>query len=257
VITGVVLSSSPVRAEDAPVVANDGASDGSSLGFFDELSAFLAGNWLDPEGEFWVPRRGRRTELGIFIGGEAGLADFAPSNEIRIPSFGGVELTPVLRLYPVDQVALVVGWKSYLGLEAPASGTGASTVFAPFIGVRYDLIRENRFSLLVDVMSGPAFFVFAGPTELGNTVSPFEAQWALGAEIGAALAARYTLGPTTLETRALVGGRGGSAQLIGRPKGDAGPFSALYAGVDFGITWSFFADGTPPTSTHLQIPADD
>lgn len=238
------------------MVQNDGASDGSSLGFFDELSAFLAGNWLDPEGEFWVPRRGQRTEIGLFIGGEAGLADFAPSNEIRIPSFGGAEFTPVLRLYPVDQVALVIGAKSYLGLEAPASGTGASTVFSPFIGVRYDLIRESRFSLLVDVMSGPAIFVFAGPTELGNTVSPFEAQWALGAEIGAALAARYTLGPTTFETRALVGGRGGSAQLIGRPKGDAGPFSALYAGIDFGITWSFFADGTPPTKTHLQIPAD-
>jgi hypothetical protein len=224
------------------------AEEGASAGEQQDFSSFLNGNFLDPQGEFWRPRRGARMELGLFLGGEAGLAGVTPSTDVRIPSFGGVALSPVMRFYPVDQVALVVGGKNYFGIEQPAAGTGATTVFTPFFGVRYDLVNEARFSLLTDVMSGPTFFVFADPTDPEDRENPFAVQWALGAEVSGGLTGRYTLGPITFELRGVVGGRAGSAQDIGRPEGDVGPFSALFAGLDLGVTWSFFSDGSAPTN---------
>ncbi len=214
--------------------------------FEQDLAAFLDGNWLDPPGEFWAVRRGGRLELSFFLGGEAAAGKIQPGDISVITDFGGVVLTPVARWYPVDQVAMVAGMRGFLGLGEFAAGTGAQTVLTPFFGVRYDLVKEGRLSFLIDVYSGPAMFVFAGLTDAETTANLLDRVlplWALGAEIGGGLVGRYSLGPTTFELRGTVGGRAGSASDIVRPSGEVGPFSAFYAGIDLGITWSFLADG--------------
>jgi hypothetical protein len=196
------------------------------------------GDWLDPAGEAFAPRRGKRTELSAFFGGEAALGELGSLD--RIPSLGGTTLTAVGRFYAVDRLGVGLGTKGYLGLAQPAAGTAAQTVLTPFALVRWDLVRENRFSLLADVSSGPAFFLF---TDLFGALG---SAWAVGAEGTAALAFRYTVGPVTGELRTLVGGRAGSAQEVGRSGAEVGPFSALYAGVDFGVTWSFWDEKRQP-----------
>lgn len=212
----------------------------------EDLAAFLDGNWLDPPGEFWAVRRGGRFELSFFLGGEAAAGKIQPGDISVITDFGGVVLMPVARWYPVDQVAMVGGVRSFLGLGEFAAGTGAQTVLTPFFGVRYDLVKEGRLSFLIDVYSGPAAFVFAGLTDAETTADLFDRVlplWALGAEIGGGIVGRYSLGPTTFELRGVAGGRAGSASDVARPSGEVGPFSAFYAGIDLGITWSFLADG--------------
>lgn len=197
----------------------------------------LTGQWIDPPGAFWAPRRGARTEVSLFVGGEAGLGEIGTLD--HIPSIGGVTVTGAARYYPVDRLAIALGAKGYLGLAEPAAGSAAETVLTPFAGVRWTLVQENRFTLLADVNSGPALFLFA---DLFGAPS---AAWAVGGEAQAAASMRYTLGPWTVELRAFFGGRVGEAQQIGRPGFDVGPFSALYAGVDTGITWSFWGEEMP------------
>jgi hypothetical protein len=190
---------------------------------------------LDPKGEAWAPRRGHRTELGVSVGGEAALAEVGALE--RLPTLGGVALTLSGRYYPVDRLAITTGLRSYLGFDAPAAGTTAATVVAPFAGVRWDLVRENRFSLLADFASGPAFFVFGAPA--GGATS------AVGMEANMALSARYSIGGATFELRPVLGGRIGDAGSIGRPRFDVGPFSALYFGLEGGFTWSFRVETEP------------
>jgi len=212
------------------------------LGEETELRDIVTGAWLDPPGEFWAPRRGKRAEVAAFLGGEAALAEVAPT-DVRIPTFGGTALTLALRYFPVDSTAVVLGSKGYFGIESPAAGTGAGTVISPYIGVRYLLLSEQRFSLMVDVNLGPTAFLFVDPTR-PESANPFEAQWAVGMEAGGGLAARYALGPWVFELRGLVGGRGGSAKELGGPTGAAGPFSALYGGLDLGVTWVYWSEGS-------------
>lgn len=137
------------------------------------------------------------------------------------------------RHYPIQDAAIALGVKSYFGVDRPAAGTTAASVLVPFAGVRWVLVRENRFSLMADVQSGPAFFVFA---DLFTAPSP---TWALGGEGSIAFPLRYSIGDFTAELRPFVGGRVGSAAEVGRPRFEVGPFSALYAGADLGLTWSF------------------
>ncbi|MDP2345867.1 MAG: hypothetical protein Q8O67_33315 [Deltaproteobacteria bacterium] len=198
----------------------------------------LTGAWLDPDDIFWAPRRGERFELSLLLGGEGSLGGVAPD---KLPTIGGVVVNGIGRYYPVDRLAVIFGVRTYFGLDgAPASGTTASSVFSGITGVRYDLVRENRFSLLWDLYSGPSLYVFAdlvGNDSLvtdGTIIS-------VGGEMGTALAMRYSLGPFTGELRGLVGGRAGaSASPFQRSgyDGGSGPFSSLYAGLDFGATWS-------------------
>lgn len=234
------------QPQSAALLTDEPELDGWAA-FERDLSSFLDGNWLDPPGEFWAVRRGARFELSFFLGGEAAAGKIQPGDISVITDFGGVVLMPTARWYPVDQVAMMAGVRGFLGLgQERAAGTSAQTVLTPFFGVRYDLVKEGRLSFLIDVYSGPAAFVFANLTDAETTAGLLDRvipQWALGAEIGGGLVGRYTLGPTTFELRGTVGGRAGSASDIARPSGEVGPFSAFYAGVDLGITGSFFADG--------------
>lgn len=192
----------------------------------------LAGTWLDPQEPEWDPRRGERWELGVLIGGEGA---FEALQSGSLPSVGGVVLNLLGRYYPVDRLAVVLGTRGYAGLDGvPAAGTTASTVLSAITGVRYDLVREGRFSLLWDLYSGPSLYVFADVEELTNTT-----EVAIGGEMGTALAFRYSVGPFTGEARGLVGGRAGATANPFQRANDAGPFSAVYAGVDVGGTWSF------------------
>jgi hypothetical protein len=187
--------------------------------------------WLDPQGEFWEPRRGERWEVAAFLGAETPIGELQP--QANFPEWGGMAMSGALRYYAVDRMALILGLKSYVGLDRPAAGTEAATVITPLAGVRYDLVRENRFSLLADVTSGPAAFAFADVSALDG------AQWAVGGELGAAVSARYSLGPFTTEARALLGGRAGApAGGAERPGTESGPFSSVYGGFDLGLTWS-------------------
>lgn len=197
------------------------------------LRGLLSGKWLDPKGPFWAPRQGPRTELTLLLGGEAALGELGSLE--RIPTVGGTTLTVMGRYYPTDRLAIVLGGKGYFGLDRPAAGTTAATVVGPFTGVRWELVRENRFSLQADVQSGPAFFVFA------DIFDALDATWAVGGEGCVAASLRYSVGPFTGELRPFVGGRVGTAAEIGRPRFEVGPFSALYAGVDLGLTWSFLS----------------
>lgn len=200
----------------------------------------LTGAWLDPEDPFWDPRRGERVEFSLLIGGEGALGGFAPD---RLPTIGGVVINGIGRYYPVDRLAVIFGGRGYLGLDdVPAAGTTATSVFSGITGVRYDLVRENRFSLLWDLYSGPSIFVLTDIVDAADDALTTGApQVSVGGEMGTALALRYTLGPLTGELRGLVGGRAGaSASPLQRSgtEGQSGPFSSLYAGMDFGATWS-------------------
>ncbi|MCP4500542.1 MAG: hypothetical protein GY822_11335 [Deltaproteobacteria bacterium] len=197
--------------------------------------ALLEQNLLDPKGEFWIPRRGPRLEVSFFGGAESSFADITGLENLPQPT--GTSWTVAGNFYPVDRLALSLHLKGFFGLDAPAAGTSAATVVSMLTGVRWDLVSENRFSVLVDVFSGPALFAFAEIVDVIGELSP--ATWALGAEVGAAITFRYSLGPFTGEFRVLSGFRAGSASDIGRPRGEIGPFSAIYAGADLGITWSF------------------
>ena len=204
------------------------------------IDDILTGAWLDPADPFWAPRRGERFELGLRLGGEGSVSALAPD---RLPTVGGLVLDGVVRYYPVDRLAVIVGGRAYLGLDGvPASGTTAGTVISGITGVRYDLVRENRFSLLWDLYSGPSVYVFADLNKDANDLFTASApELSVGGEMGTALALRYSLGPFTGELRGLVGGRAGASASPFSRAGDAGgsgPFSALYAGLDLGATWS-------------------
>jgi hypothetical protein len=192
----------------------------------------LAGTWLDPQDPEWAPRRGERWELSALVGGE-GAFDALQSG--KLPSVGGVVINVLGRYYPVDRLAVIFGLRSYAGLDGvPAAGTTASTVLSAIAGVRYDLVREGRFSLLWDLYSGPSAYLFADVEDLTASTS-----WAVGGEMGTALAFRYSVGPFTGEARGLLGGRAGASDHPFQRAYAAGPFSAIYAGVDVGGTWSF------------------
>ena len=196
------------------------------------LDDAFAGRWLDPKDEYWRPRRGQRLELGAFLGGEAAFS--AVEAATKLPSIGGMVLTGVGRYYPVDRLAVVFGGRTYLGLDGvPAAGTTASSVISLITGIRYDLVREVRFSLLWDLYSGPSLYVFADLPSATTTAV------AIGGEMGSALALRYSVGPLTGEARGVIGARAGASSTPFQRAGDAGPFSALYAGVDIGLTWSY------------------
>lgn len=233
-----LLVAPAVRAEDdGDVPADDGPTPDESVD--ETLRYVLTGQWLDPEGEFWAPRRGARTEISVLLGGEGSLGELGTLD--RIPSIGGATVTVFARYYPVDRLAINLSIKGYLGVAEPAAGTAAETVVSPSAGVRWDLVREGRFSLLVDVQSGPAVFLFADVIgALGG------AAWAIGGESQLGLSFRYSLGPWTAELRPFAGGRVGTANEIGRPTFQVGPFSALYLGADLGMTWSFLGDREPP-----------
>ena len=201
---------------------------------------FVEGNWFDPPGKFWQPRKGPRTEFGLSLGGEAGLTAITPA-ETLIPDFGGSVLTPVFRYYPVNDMGILIGGKNYVGFDEPAAGTAAGTVVTPFFGVRYDLVQEARFSLSSDIFSGPAFFVFADVKDTSFDLQFLDFARALGSEISAALVARYALGPVSIDGRFFVGGRAGSAQAMSaNNQSGRGLFSTLYAGVEIGFTFSFW-----------------
>ncbi len=199
----------------------------------------MTGAWLDPDDPFWDPRRGERFELSLLLGGEGSLGSVAPD---KVPTVGGVVVNAIGRYYPVDRLAVIFGARSYFGLDgAPASGTTASSVVSGITGVRYDLVREKRFSLLWDLYSGPSLYVFADLAGGDSLSTSGAAVISVGGEMGTALAMRYSLGPFTGEVRGLVGGRAGATaspfQRSGS-SGGSGPFSSLYAGLDFGATWS-------------------
>ena len=203
------------------------------------IDDILTGAWLDPEDPFWEPRRGERFELSVLIGGEGALGGFAPD---KLPTIGGVVVDGIGRYYPVDRLAVIFGARGYFGLDdVPAAGTTASSVFSGITGVRYDLVRENRFSLLWDLYSGPSIYAFSGIVDAaGDALTASAPQISVGGEMGTALALRYSLGPLTGEVRGLVGGRAGaSASPFSRSgaQGGSGPFSSLYAGMDIGATW--------------------
>ncbi|HEY1100069.1 MAG TPA: hypothetical protein VGF99_14125 [Myxococcota bacterium] len=202
--------------------------------------------WLNPGDPFWKPRRGERWELAAYVGGEASLTALSPD---KLPTIGGVVVDGIVRYYPLsratpedepDRLAVIGGFRAYLGLDGvPASGTTASTVVTMMAGVRYDLVRENRFSLNWDLYSGPSIYGFAN-LDTDDGLSANTPTYSIGGEMGTALALRYTLGPITGEMRGLVGGRAGASQNS-LARGDvvgSGPFSSLYGGVDFGVTWS-------------------
>jgi len=203
------------------------------------IDDILTGAWLDPKDPYWLPRRGQRLELGLRLGGEGSFTALAPD---KLPTIGGVVFDGVVRYYPVDRLAVIIGLRSYFGLDGvPASGTTASTVISGITGVRYDLVREKRFSLLWDLYSGPSVYVFSDLTRVADDFFVGASELSVGGEMGTALALRYSLGPFTGELRGLVGGRAGaSASPFSRPgaEGGSGPFSALYAGADLGVTWS-------------------
>jgi hypothetical protein len=206
----------------------NGAAPASPDSFVDDL---FAGRWLDPSEPYWSPRRGKRFEISLLLGGEAA---FEAVSTDKLPSLGGGVLNWVGRYYPVDRLAVVFGGRTYLGLDGvPATGTTAASVVSLITGIRYDLVREGRFSLMCDLFSGPSLYAFADLPEnlaLGDLVG------AAGGEMGAGLALRYSVGPFTGEARGVVGARAGAAaNPFG---GTAGPFSAVYAGVELGGTWS-------------------
>ena len=179
-----------------------------------------------PQAPTLEPQRGARAEVSLWLGGEAPFADLGALE--RLPSVGGTVLGGALRYYPVDRLAVAIGLRGYLGFGAPASGTTAAGVLTPYAGVRWDLVRQGSFSLLTDVTSGPAFFVFSDRDFTTRAV---------GMEANTGLSARYSFAATTFELRSTVGFRVGEASSIGRPRFDVGPFSAVYLAVDLGVTF--------------------
>jgi len=229
-MAAVVVVATPARAVDREEIGE--ATDSV-------VNDILTGAWLDPKDPHWQPRRGQRFEIGLRLGGEGSFSALAADS---LPTIGGVVFDGVVRYYPVDRLAVIVGTRAYFGLDGvPASGTTASTVVSGITGVRYDLVREKRFSLLWDLYSGPSVYVFADLDKVANDIFVTGSELSVGGEMGTALAMRYSLGPFTGELRGVVGGRAGaSASPFSRPGADggSGPFSALYAGADLGVTWS-------------------
>ena len=209
-------------------LAQEGVAAGAADSFVDDL---FAGRWIDPSQPYWAPRRGERVEFALLLGGE--VAFEALSRE-QLPSLGGMVLTIGGRYYPVDRLAVIFGARTYVGLDGgPASGTTASSVITLITGVRYDLVREKRFSLMWDLYSGPSLVLFAEVPEslaLGSPVA------ATGGEMGTGLSMRYSIGPLTGEARGVIGGRAGAAAAPFQET--EGPFSAAYAGIELGLTWS-------------------
>ena len=193
-------------------------------------SGFLSGAWLEAEDPAWAPLRGRRYELSLFWGGQAALLGLVPD---QLPTVAGTTVDVVGRLYPVDRLAVTVGARGYFGLDgAPAPGTTAATVVSVVGGLRYDLVRENRFSLMLDLFSGPSVYMF-------NTFSTADVDTAgAGGEMGTAVAFRYSVTSFTAELRGVAGGRAGATSRVLPRSQDSGPFSATYVGVDVGGTWS-------------------
>jgi hypothetical protein len=226
----VVAGAAPARAVEHEAVGD--AADSV-------VDDILTGAWLDPDDPFWEPRRGERVELALFLGGEGAMAGVVSD---RLPTLGGMNVDAVLRYYPVDRLAVVVGARTYVGLDGiPAPGTTASTVITGITGVRYDLVRENRFSLLWDLYSGPSVYLFSDlVTAANDALTTNNPKYSIGGEMGTALALRYSLGPFTGELRGLFGGRAGAtvSSFEREGAGGSGPFSALYAGLDLGVTWS-------------------
>lgn len=217
----------PAAAEGAAGSTPASPSDLETL-----VRNMLAGTWLDPQDPEWAPRRGERWEASLLVGGE-GAFEALQSN--ALPTIGGVVVNALGRYYPVDRLAIVFGGRGYGGLDGvPAAGTTAATVVSAVTGVRWDLVRENRFSLLWDLYSGPSLYLFADVAGLTDTTA-----LAIGGEMGTALAFRYSIGPFTGEARGLIGGRAGATTNPFQRAYAAGPFSAVYAGVDVGGTWSF------------------
>lgn len=222
-LVGSLAAQAPAPAPAPPALPADEESAAEQI-----LDDVFTGAWLDPEGAFWEPRRGARWEVGAYLGTEAPFLDLGLD---KLPDFGGMSITVLGRYYPVDRLGTIFGVHAYLGLDGvPAPGTSATTIVSGLFGSRYDLVRENRFSLLWDVFSGPAVFVVSNFLEAPTT--------ALGIEAGTAFALRYTLGPFTAEARGAIGGRAGASAT---PFQDAeqGPFSLLYAGAELGATWTF------------------
>ncbi|MBM4282758.1 MAG: hypothetical protein FJ137_19075 [Deltaproteobacteria bacterium] len=228
----------PASAALRPAAPVDTSVTTGANDFVDDL---LTGAWLDPADPFWAPRRGERLELALFVGGEGASSGVVPD---RLPTLGGLNVDTALRYYPVDRLAVVLGGRMYLGLDGvPAPGTTAATVLSATTGVRYDLVRENRFSLLWDLYSGPSLYLFSDlATAADDALTAKALRYSIGGEMGTALALRYSLGPFTGELRGLFGGRAGSAVSSFRREDDgavvSGPFSSLYTGVDVGVTWS-------------------
>lgn len=222
----VCAAAAPARAQEQPPASPE-AVDVEAL-----VQDAFAGTWLDPQEPEWAPRRGERWEASVLVGGEGA---FEALQSDALPTLGGVVVNVLGRYYPVDRLAVVFGVRAYGGLDGvPAVGTTASTVLSAVTGVRYDLVREGRFSLLWDLYSGPSMYGFADLAALTDLTA-----LAIGGEMGTALAFRYSIGPFTGEARGLVGGRAGATANPFQRAYDAGPFSSVYAGVDVGGTWSF------------------
>ncbi len=217
----------------APALADEEARPAPEAADLEAMARdAFAGTWLDPQEPEWAPRRGERWEASVLVGGEGA---FEALQSDALPTIGGVVVNLLGRYYPVDRLAVVFGVRGYGGLDgAPAVGTTASTVLSAVTGVRYDLVREGRFSLLWDLYSGPSLYGFADLAALTDVTA-----LAIGGEMGTALAFRYSIGPVTGEARGLIGGRAGATANPFQRAYDAGPFSAVYAGVDLGGTWSF------------------
>lgn len=237
----VLLAAAPGRAVDSATGAAQEANTAQAADterptFFgvdvdalvDEIVSL---RFLDPAGPEWAPRSGERLELAVLLGGEAAGAGLSPD---KLPTLGGVVLTGLGRYYPVDRMAVMFGTRTYLGVDrTPAAGTRTSQVVTAMAGARYDLVRENRFSLLWDLYSGPSLYVFADTSDL---LGPGAV--AVGGEMGTGLALRYSIGPFNGEARGIVGARAGASNSPFRRAFAAGPFSAVYAGVDVGASWS-------------------
>lgn len=225
-------SAAPADEDDAVAVVSDEVS--ADIG-----DDGVGRHWLDPQDPAWAPRRGRRFEIAARLGGEGSVSTLSTD---RLPTVGGVVFDGVIRYYPVDRLAVIVGVRSYFGVDGiPAAGTTASTVISGITGVRYDLVRENRFSLSWDLYSGPALFAVGELDRTTDNLFVAASNLSVGGEMGTALAMRYSLGAFTAELRGLIGGRAGaSASPFSRPssEGGSGPFSALSAGADLGVTWS-------------------
>jgi hypothetical protein len=200
--------------------------------------------WLDPVDPLFAPRAGQRFEMSFFLGGEAALATLQPN---KLPDFGGISFTGVFRYYPVDRLAVTFAVRGYTGIDGiPAAGTATASVASLFAGIRYDLLRERRFSLAVDFFSGPSVFAFS---EVIDLQSPTRLIPAIGGEMGTAMVMRYSFGPVVAELRGLVGGRAGSDSNPNANDFGGGPFSALFIGGDVGISLVSTRIADPPKVT--------
>ncbi|HEY4222962.1 MAG TPA: hypothetical protein VGO62_16510, partial [Myxococcota bacterium] len=80
-------SSDPPSSAPASAPPAGGAERGQLDIILDDL---FAGTWLDPKDPYWRPRRGKRLELSVLIGGEAAFSAVQAST--KLPSLGGMVL---------------------------------------------------------------------------------------------------------------------------------------------------------------------